>query len=111
MKLSFIGLCVAGTALAIILQTGAAAPVSSAFAAEEGCIVTQIAYHVRRCPPGVEFAGGGNNSSNVAEPTATVNVAEPTATVEPAVTPTAAPPEGCIKTDVSLHVRRCPAGV
>jgi hypothetical protein len=101
MKLSFIGLCVAGTALAILLQTGAAGPVSSAFAAEEGCIVTQIAYHVRRCPPGVEFAAGGK----------TTYVAEPTATVEPTVTPTAAPPEGCIKTDVMLHVRRCPAGV
>jgi hypothetical protein len=102
MKLSFIGLCVAGTALAIILQTGGAAgPISSAFAAEEGCIVTQVAYHVRRCPPGVAFAGGGNSSY----------VAEPTATVEPTVTPTAAPPEGCIKTDVMLHVRRCPAGV
>ena len=96
MKLSFIGLCVAGTTLAIILQTGAAAPISSAFAAEEGCIVTQVAYHVRRCPP-----GGGNSS----------DVAEPTATVEPTVTPTAAPPEACIKTDVTLHVRRCPAGV
>ena len=79
MKLSFIGLCVAGTALAIILQTGAATPVSSAFAAEPTATV---------------------------EPTVT-----PTATVEPTVTPTAAPPEGCIKTDVNLHVRRCPAGV
>ena len=62
MKLSFIGLCVAGTALAIILQTGAAAPVSSAFAAEEGCIVTEVAYHVRRCPPGVAFAVGGTTA-------------------------------------------------
>jgi hypothetical protein len=96
MKLSFIGLCVAGTTLAIILQTLAAAPISSAFAAEEVCIVTQVAYHVRRCPP------GGENSSVVAEPSATV---------EPTVTPTAAPPEGCIKTDVTLHLRRCPAGV
>jgi hypothetical protein len=101
MKLSFIGLCVAGTALAIILQTGAAAPVSSAFAAEEGCIVIQVAYHVRGCPPGVAFAGAGYHSSDVDEPTATV---------EPTVTPTSAPPEGCIKTDVSLHARRCPAG-
>ena len=81
MKLSFIGLCVVGTALAIILQTSAPAPVSSALAAEEGCIVTEVAYHVRRCPPGDAFAGGGNYSSS--------DVAEPTATVEPTVTPTA----------------------
>ncbi len=80
------------------------------FAAEEGCIVTEVAYHVRGCPPGVAFAVGGN-SSDVAEPTATAEpTVTPTATVEPTVTPTAAPPEGCIKTDVSLHARRCPAG-
>jgi hypothetical protein len=89
MKLSFVGLCVAGTALAIILQTGAATPVSSAFAAEPTATVEPTV-----------------------TPTATVEaMVTPTATVEPTVTPTAAPPEDCIKTDVNLHVRRCPAGV
>ena len=32
-------------------------------------------------------------------------------TVVPVVTPTAGPPEGCIKTEVALHIRRCPAGI
>ncbi len=93
MKLSLIGLCVAGAAT-ILLQTGVTAPVSSALAAE-GCIVTDVALHVKRCPAGAKLAThAGGNSGGTAEPT---------------VTPTAGAPEGCIKTDVALHVKRCPA--
>jgi hypothetical protein len=102
MKLSLIRLCVAGAA-AIVLQTGATVPVSSALAAEEGCIITNVTLHVRRCPPGatLETHAGG----------AEVPVPTVIPTVTPTVTPTAASPEGCIKTDVALHIRRCPAGV
>lgn len=95
MKLSFIGLCAVGAA-AILFQIGATAPVSTAKAAE-GCIVTDVTLHVKRCPAGaklVTHAGGGE-------------VAPPAVKV----TPTAGAPEGCIKTNVTLHVRRCPAGV
>ncbi|MGH8431645.1 MAG: hypothetical protein ACREUF_14715, partial [Solimonas sp.] len=79
MKLSFIGLCVAGAA-AILLQTGVTAPVSSALAAE-GCIVTDVTLHVRRCPPvaKLETHAGGTDSGESDEPT---------------VTPTAGPAEG-----------------
>jgi hypothetical protein len=96
MKLSILGLCAAGAA-AILLQTGATAHFSSAVAAE-GCIVTNVTLHVKRCAAGVAFAshsvgGGGGGEA-----------------VEPTVTPTAGAPEGCIKTNVMLHVKRCPAG-
>ena len=95
MKLSILGLCAAGAA-AILLQTGATAHFSSAVAAE-GCIVTNVTLHVKRCPPGVAYAGGSSSGGGGA--------------VEPTVTPTAGPPEGCIKTNIMLHVKRCPAGV
>jgi hypothetical protein len=100
MRASLIGLF--GMA-AIFLQPGATVPASGAIAAEEGCIVTPVAYHVRRCPPVLALASAPGASSDVAEPTVT-------AIVEPMVTPTASPPEGCIKTEVAFHVRRCPIG-
>jgi hypothetical protein len=96
MKLSILGLCAAGAA-AILLQTGATAHFSSAVAAE-GCIVTNVTLHVKRCPAGVAFAGGSAGGGGGEA-------------VEPTVTPTAGAPEGCIKTNVMLHVKRCPAGV
>ena len=98
MRLSFIG--IVGMA-AIFLQTGTTAPVPGALAAEEGCIVTQVAYHVRPCPSVVVVDSASGASSVVVEPTVTE-------VVEPTVVPTAGPPEGCIKTEVAFHVRRCP---
>ncbi|QIG50048.1 hypothetical protein G5V57_21385 [Nordella sp. HKS 07] len=97
MKLSLLGIFAAGAA-AILLQTGVIAQSSKAVAAE-GCIVTDVTLHVKRCPAGVTFASG----AAAAKPTVT-----PTA-AEPEVTPTASAPAGCIKTDVMLHVKRCPA--
>ena len=94
MKLSLLGFAFAGAA-AIMLHTGVTAKLSSAGAAET-CIVTNVALHVKRCPPGVTFASGGSGGGGVKEPM---------------VTPTAGPPEGCIKTNVALHVKRCPVGV
>ena len=93
MKLSFVGLCVAGAAT-ILLQTGAVVPVSKALAAE-GCIVTNVAKHVKRCPAGLKLAthSGGSSGGGAAEPT---------------ITPTAGPPPGCIKTNVKLYKNACP---
>jgi hypothetical protein len=101
MKVPFIGLC---GAAAIILHTGAIAPVSGALAAEEGCIKTDVAFHVRRCPAVVIVDSASGASSAVVEPTVTE-------VVEPTVVPTAGPPEGCIKTEIAFHVRRCPVVV
>jgi hypothetical protein len=101
MKLSFIGLCVASAA-AILLQDGATSSISRALAAEEGCIKTDVALHVRRCPVVVVEASA---SPDTAVATSEVEIVDPT------VTPAAAPPEGCIKTEVALHIRRCPPGV
>lgn len=103
MKLSILGIFAAGAAT-FLLQTGVTAQSSQAVAAE-GCIVTDVTLHVNRCPAGVTLAGVSSGGTTVAEPTVETAV-EPTAA--PAVTPTAAPAEGCIKTDVLLHVRRCP---
>lgn len=97
MKLSFLGLCFAATAAAT-LYTGASAQLSSA-SAEEGCIVTMVNLHVKRCPAGVEYASNSDGSSGGGGEV-----------IEPTITPTAGPPEGCIKTLVNLHVKRCPAG-
>ena len=99
MKLSFAGLCIAATA-AILLQAGSGSPISTALAADEGCIKTDVALHVRRCPVVIVDAGAST----------AVAVSDDQA-VEPVVVPTAGPPEGCIKTEIALHVRRCPAGV
>lgn len=94
MKLSFIGLCIAGAA-AIVLQTGTTA-VSSGANAAESCIVVNVEKHVKKCPAGVAYSGGSAGSA------------------QPTITPTAGPPPAsasCIKTNVTLHVKRCPAGV
>jgi hypothetical protein len=101
MKLSILGIFAAGAA-AFLLQTGVSAQSSRALAAES-CIVTDVMLHVKRCPAGLTYAAG----STAAEPTVTPTAAEPEP--EPAVTPTASEPAGCIKTDVMLHVRRCPS--
>jgi hypothetical protein len=95
MKLSFFGLCLAGAAAAL-LYTGATAQLSGA-SAQEGCIVTLVQLHVRRCPEGVTLASASDSGDSA-----------PDEAVEPTVTPTAGPPEGCINTLVNLHVRRCP---
>ena len=92
MKLSILGLAVAGAA-AILLQTGFSAQSSKAVAAET-CIVTNVAKHAKRCPAGVAYAGGSSGAATVAEPT---------------ITPTAAPAPSCIKTNVAKHAKRCPA--
>jgi hypothetical protein len=89
MKLSILGLAVAGAA-AILLQTGISAQSSKAVAAET-CIVTNVTLHVKRCGAGVAYAGGG------------------AASAEPTITPTAGPAPSCIKTNVAKHVKSCPA--
>jgi hypothetical protein len=103
MKLSFFGLCLAGAATAL-LYTGSTAQFSGA-SAQEGCIVTLVQHHVKRCPEGVTLATASGTAASAPEPVeATVT---PTA-VEPTVTPTAAPAEGCINTLIAHHIRRCP---
>jgi hypothetical protein len=87
MKISFFAkLLAAGGILTIVAWE--AAPVTAA----DTCIVTNVAKHIRKCPPGVSYAGGSSGSGDI------------DATVEPV----AGPPETCIKTNVRLHVRRCP---
>ena len=92
MKLSFVGLCVAGAA-AILLQTGAVVPASKALAAE-GCIVTDVALHVKRCPAGLKLAAHSGGSGGGA--------------VEPTITPTAGPAGTCVRTNVALYKDACP---
>jgi hypothetical protein len=105
MKLPFLGLCVAGAA-AIMLQTGTTTSVSPALAQEAGCIKTDIALHEKRCPTDVApaaVAPAESSSEDVA--------GGDTEPVEPVVTPTASTTEGCIKTEILMHERRCPDGV
>jgi hypothetical protein len=92
MKLSFVGLCVAGAA-AILLQTGAAVPVSKALAAD-GCIVTDVALHAKRCPAGLKLATHSGGSSG--------------GTAEPTITPTAGPAGTCVRSNVALFKDACP---
>ena len=115
MKLPFIGLCVASAA-ALLLGAGTMAPFSTAEAQEAGCIKTDIAMHEKRCPTDAVMADVA--TPDVATPdVATAEssgedvVADDTEPVEPAVTPTASPAEGCIKTEILMHERRCPDGV
>ena len=96
MKLSFAGLCIAA---AVLLQASSGSPVSTALA-DEGCIKTDVALHIRRCPVVVVDASASTAVAVSADEA-----------VVPVAVPTAGPPEGCIKTDVALHVRRCPAGI
>jgi hypothetical protein len=101
MKLSVIGLVVAGAA-AVLLQTGVTVPASKALAAET-CIISNVALYKGRCAAGAKLethAGTGIIPGGMAEPTAT-----------PTVTPTAGPPEGCIKSNIALYKNRCPVGV
>ncbi|WP_162918834.1 hypothetical protein [Taklimakanibacter deserti] len=99
---SFLGMCLAGAATAL-LYTGASAQFSGA-SAQEGCIVTLVQFHEKRCPEGVTL-------ETTAAPEASAPEASAPEAVEPAVTPTAAAPEDCIKTDILLHEKRCPPGV
>jgi hypothetical protein len=99
MKLSVLGMCLAGAATAL-LYTAATAQFSGV-SAQEGCIVTLVQHHVRRCPEGVTLATTAGPEASAPEPVP----------VEATVTPTSAPAEGCIKTEIAFHVRRCPAGV
>lgn len=89
MKLSILGLAVAGAA-AILLQTGISAHSSKAVAAAT-CIKTNVTLHVKRC--GAEAAQASASSGGSA--------------AEPTVTPTAGPAPSCIKTNVAKHVKRC----
>jgi hypothetical protein len=91
MKLSMLGLCVAGAAV-ILLQTGAVVPVSKAIAANT-CIKSNVMLYKNRCPVGVKVAAHSAASGGAAHPT---------------VTPTAGPPPTCIKSNVKLYKNRCP---
>ena len=89
MKLSFLGLCVAGAAV-ILLQTGAVVPVSKAVAAGT-CVVSNVKLYKGACPAGAKYAahsGGGGAA-------------------EPTITPTAGPAPTCIKTNVKLYKNAC----
>ncbi len=89
MKLSFLGLCVAGAA-AILLTTGAVVPVSKAVAAGT-CVKSNVKLYKNACPAGVKFvAHAGSGGGGVK------------------VTPTAGPPATCIKSNVKLYKNRCP---
>ena len=100
MKLSVLGMCLAGAATAL-LYTGATAQFSGA-SAQEGCIVTLVQFHEKRCPEGVTLATTAGTAA------ASAPEASAPEAVEPTVTPTAAPAEGCINTLILHHVRRCP---
>jgi hypothetical protein len=97
MKLSVIGLVVAGAA-AILLQTGATVPASKALAAES-CVISNVMHYKNRCPAGAKLE---THAGNGLIPGGAGGAAEPT------VTPTAGPPETCIKSNVALYKNRCP---
>jgi hypothetical protein len=92
MRLLTIAQCVAAVGLFALTSGTATAPVTAA----ESCIVTNVALHKDRCPPGVAYAGGSSGS----------------VTPDVVVEPVSGPPEAntCIVTNVALHKDRCPTG-
>lgn len=97
MKLSVIGLVVAGAA-AILLQTGATVPASKALAAQT-CIISNVTLYKDRCPSGAKLETHAGNG---------IMPGMPGGAAESTVTPTAGPPETCIKSNVMLYKNRCP---
>jgi hypothetical protein len=89
MKISTaVKLLTAGGILAIMAASGTA-PVTAA----DSCFVTNVQYHIRKCPDGAAYAEGSSGAADI-----DVNVE-----------PVSGPPEACFKTNVMLHIRRCPA--
>ncbi|MGE3832492.1 MAG: hypothetical protein AB7F76_15985 [Parvibaculaceae bacterium] len=89
MRISTIAkLLAAGGILAIVAASGTA-PVTAA----DSCFVTNVQYHIRKCPDGAAYDGGSAG----------------TADIDVNVEPVSGPPETCFKTNIMLHIRRCTA--
>jgi hypothetical protein len=89
MKISAIAKLLAAGGILAILAVSGTAPVTAA----DTCFVTNIQYHIRKCPDGVTYAEGSSGSTDI----------------DVTVEPVSGPPETCFKTNVMLHIRRCPA--